>query len=64
MSANSHLTQPGPILRITYGDPIPEGEGKADSYRFHDKLTDEIYREDDEIIMIGRGLVDVFNRIH
>jgi hypothetical protein len=62
ISANAHATQPGAILRVTYGDPIPEGEGKADSYRFHDKLDDQIYREDEDLIMIGQGAVELFNR--
>jgi hypothetical protein len=62
ISSNAHPTLDGAILRVTYGDPIPEGEGKADSYRFHDKVTDQIYREDEDLIMIGQGAVELFNR--
>lgn len=36
----------------------PEGEGKADSYRFHDKdLYAQAKREDDEILLMCRGLL-------
>lgn len=59
--SNTNLGGAGPILRVTYthGDV---GEGKADSYRFHDKVTDQIYREDEDLIMIGQGAVELFNR--
>jgi len=62
MASNSNATWPGPILRVTYELGAP-GEGKADSYRFHDnEVRDQIYREDEDLIMIGQGAVDLFNR--
>lgn len=64
MRSNSHATGPGPILRITYGDPV--GGAKGDSQKFHDMqdLTDQIHREDEELITISRGLVEIYNRLH
>jgi hypothetical protein len=38
------------------------GEGKADSYRFHDKLSDQIDREDEELLIICRGFIEVICR--
>ena len=62
MRSNAQIPGPGPILRITYGDPIAGGK-----VRTHDKfndVTDQIYRDDEEIIMIGRGAVEICNRFH
>ena len=62
MASNQNVARPGPILRVTYELGKP-GEGKADSYRFHDnEVRDQIYREDEDLIMIGQGAVELFNR--
>jgi hypothetical protein len=60
MASNTHATLPGPILRVTYELGVD-----AIKTRTHDKfndVTDQIYREDEDLIMIGQGAVDLFNR--
>ena len=63
MRSNLQIPGPGPILRITYGDPLVEGEtfDWVDGKRV---LRDQIHREDEDLIMIGRGLVEICNRLH
>jgi len=60
MASNSNATYPGPILRVTYThkDVAP---GSRTHDRFND-VRDQIYREDEDLIMIGQGAVDLFNR--
>jgi hypothetical protein len=38
------------------------GEGKADSYRFHDKLSVQIEQDDEELLVICRSFIEVICR--
>jgi hypothetical protein len=62
MRSNLQVPGPGPILRITYGDPIVGADDETHD-RFNN-LTDQIHREDEELLMIGQGLVEICNRLH
>jgi hypothetical protein len=63
ISANAHLTLPGAILRVTYGDPIPEGDESETHDRFNNQ-SEQIHREDDDLLMMTHGLVQLCNRLH
>ncbi len=62
MRSNLQVPGPGPILRITYGDPIVGGDDETHD-RFNN-LSSQIHREDEDLIAIGHGMVEICNRYH